>query len=227
MVEEAQEQQLIGLSSAMLADVQPELTATSVKYTLTASVIEQIFLQYPLVKQAYQDHVPDRLSETEFWTKYFQSRYYRATRDGIDQTANSLQETDDDLFSSYHEQDVAQRSSSSKASDSATGESSLSKHKAVIQVGHRGVDLTRNEAFDSYERQSYLLESTQQQDVSLSKQATRRQLLSKFNRHGEVVLDAGKLHAPQSSVDESGNLWEDLKVVSGEQVHQLRVKVRT
>ena len=50
------------------------------KYNLTPDIIESIFKTYPAVKRKHTDHVPNKLSEQEFWTKFFQSHYFHRDR---------------------------------------------------------------------------------------------------------------------------------------------------
>ena len=90
-LEQAKEQQLRGISGNLVTEMKPTLTGSStgdsslftgeqsasqVKYTLTPSVIRNIFVQHPSVHEAYRENVPDKLSEKEFWTQYFQSRLF-------------------------------------------------------------------------------------------------------------------------------------------------------
>ena len=54
--------------------------ANGLKYNLTPDIIESIFKTYPAVKRKHTDHVPAKLSEQEFWTKFFQSHYFHRDR---------------------------------------------------------------------------------------------------------------------------------------------------
>ena len=38
------------------------------------------FQTYPAVKRKHGDNVPDKMSEQEFWTKFFQSHYFHRDR---------------------------------------------------------------------------------------------------------------------------------------------------
>jgi len=43
-------------------------------------VIECIFKTYPAVKKKHQENVPHKMSESDFWTKFFQSHYFHRDR---------------------------------------------------------------------------------------------------------------------------------------------------
>lgn len=75
------QQQDIGVSAAFLADIKPQTDGCNgLKYNLTADIIECIFKTYPAVKRKHGEHVPHKLSESEFWTKFFQSHYFHRDR---------------------------------------------------------------------------------------------------------------------------------------------------
>lgn len=71
----------IGVSGAFLADIKPQTDGCNgLKYNITADIIESIFKTYPAVKKKYLEHVPAKLSESQFWTKFFQSHYFHRDR---------------------------------------------------------------------------------------------------------------------------------------------------
>ncbi|KAI0213338.1 General transcription factor IIH subunit 1 [Lamellibrachia satsuma] len=73
--------QEVGVSAAFLADIKPQADGCNgLRYNLTADIIESIFRTYPAVKRKHAEYVPDRLSEQEFWTSFFQSHYFHRDR---------------------------------------------------------------------------------------------------------------------------------------------------
>lgn len=75
------QKQDIGVSGAFLADIKPQTDGCNgLKYNLTADIIDCIFKTYPAVKKKHLENVPTKLSESEFWTKFFQSHYFHRDR---------------------------------------------------------------------------------------------------------------------------------------------------
>lgn len=78
---EGTQKQDIGVSGAFLADIKPQTDGCNgLKYNLTGDIIDCIFKTYPAVKKKHQENVPTKLSESEFWTKFFQSHYFHRDR---------------------------------------------------------------------------------------------------------------------------------------------------
>lgn len=69
--------QEIGVSGAFLSEIRPVTDGCNgFKYNLTGEIIECIFKAYPAVRKKHSECVPVKLSESEFWTKFFQSHYF-------------------------------------------------------------------------------------------------------------------------------------------------------
>lgn len=79
--QQSSHKQDIGVSAAFLADIKPQTDGCNgLKYNLTADIIDCIFKTYPAVKRKHNEYVPAKLSESEFWTKFFQSHYFHRDR---------------------------------------------------------------------------------------------------------------------------------------------------
>ncbi|KAI9907000.1 hypothetical protein PsorP6_004030 [Peronosclerospora sorghi] len=94
---EASKRQKTGKTSTILTDLSADNDAgrNVVKYNLNAEVIHQIFIQYPAVYMAYQEQVPDKMTETEFWGAFFKSKYFHRDR----KTGH------EDMFTKYEEKE--------------------------------------------------------------------------------------------------------------------------
>ncbi|XP_063979303.1 general transcription factor IIH subunit 1 [Diachasmimorpha longicaudata] len=78
----ARERQEIGVNSAFLAEIKPVTDGCNgLKYNLTVDIIDCIFKTYPAVKKKHQENVlTEKISESDFWTKFFQSHYFHRDR---------------------------------------------------------------------------------------------------------------------------------------------------
>lgn len=86
-------QQNIGISPAFLADIKPQHDGCNgIQYNITTDIIEAIFRTYPAVRRKHFDYVPHRLSDSEFWTRFFQSHYFHRDRvlTGVTSNKNDL-----------------------------------------------------------------------------------------------------------------------------------------
>ncbi|ORY05645.1 hypothetical protein K493DRAFT_310897 [Basidiobolus meristosporus CBS 931.73] len=98
-----------GQSSAWVNLKPTQQEGTDLQYTLTPEIIHGIFLQYPAVKRAYDDTVPDQLSEEDFWRRYFASKLFHRVR-----RSRSTADHQDDIFDKYLEEDEIAIANSSK-----------------------------------------------------------------------------------------------------------------
>ncbi|XP_067013275.1 general transcription factor IIH subunit 1 [Anabrus simplex] len=71
----------IGVSGAFLTGIKPQTDGCNgLRYNLTADIIQCIFKTYPAVRKKHLEYVPNKLSEAQFWTKFFQSHYFHRDR---------------------------------------------------------------------------------------------------------------------------------------------------
>ncbi|KAK9767794.1 RNA polymerase II transcription factor B subunit 1 [Basidiobolus ranarum] len=83
-----------GQPSAWLELKPVQQEGNNIKYTLTPSIIQGIFLRYPPVKKAYDLNVPRKISKDEFWKRYFASNFYHRVRSASRLNADAQ----DDIF---------------------------------------------------------------------------------------------------------------------------------
>ncbi|KAG0326059.1 RNA polymerase II transcription factor B subunit 1 [Dissophora globulifera] len=162
------DQQQKGQSSAWL-DLKPETgESNDVKYVMTPQVIHSVCQQYPSIKRAYDTFVPDKLSEAEFWKRYFQSRFFHRSRSG-----RGANEPDDDIFDRALEEDEEETKSAPKR----------------IKLDHinRLVDLstTEEDHFESYTSPDSTMAAGKTKE---SKEAMP--LIRRFNRYAQRVLNS-------------------------------------
>lgn len=63
----------------VLSTLKPRVEANVTKLNIRKEHIQLIFTQHPLVKRAYDENVP-KLSEQQFWSRFFQSRLFKKLR---------------------------------------------------------------------------------------------------------------------------------------------------
>ena len=208
---EASTPQTRGLSSSMSADILPSVTSTSVHFRVDANIMHAIFLHSPAVHRAYGQLVPTAMTEKEFWTKYFRSRYVHAGRAALltggvgggeeggigGGKAGVGGEGGGDAFARTI--DAAERKvEEEEAAQYGDGERRV---KAIIQRKHidPSVDLTSSDADASIMtgQPSILDHDHSNSDAPraggarLSKKSrAQAELVKKFNRHGMLVLDS-------------------------------------
>ncbi|GAA6044378.1 hypothetical protein JCM8097_006565, partial [Rhodosporidiobolus ruineniae] len=66
---------------------------------ITPALIREIFEEFPVVLRAYNENVPEPLSESAFWTRYFQSKLFNRNRTTNRAAVDALK--DDPIFDRY------------------------------------------------------------------------------------------------------------------------------
>ncbi|KAI0780114.1 hypothetical protein C8Q74DRAFT_1173891, partial [Fomes fomentarius] len=88
-----------------LVDPRPQSVDGEVKIVITPQLVHDIFEEFPIVAKAYNDNVPGKLSEAEFWSRYFQSKLFNAHRASIRSSAAQHVVKDDPILDKYMEKD--------------------------------------------------------------------------------------------------------------------------
>lgn len=92
--------QLVGFKSSMVLDTKPmsDGRTNKVTFNLTPEIKYQIFALKPAVHQAFLNHVPNKMSEKDFWTKYFRAEYLHSTKNSIAAAAEAAEDEELALF---------------------------------------------------------------------------------------------------------------------------------
>ncbi|KAM5530768.1 hypothetical protein V8D89_015575 [Ganoderma adspersum] len=88
-----------------LVDPRPQSVNGEVKIIITPQLVHDIFEEFPIVAKAYSDNVPEKLSEGDFWGRYFQSKLFNAHRASIRSSAVQHVVKEDAIFDKYLEKD--------------------------------------------------------------------------------------------------------------------------
>ncbi|KAI3842307.1 hypothetical protein MKW98_026097 [Papaver atlanticum] len=95
--------QRLGFKRVMLADVRPLSDGWTNKVTLTPEIIQQIFTEKPAVHQAFLKFVPSKMTEKDFWTKYYRAEFLHRTKNAVAAVAEAAE---DEELAVFLKQDV-------------------------------------------------------------------------------------------------------------------------
>ncbi|KAF7376366.1 hypothetical protein MSAN_00052100 [Mycena sanguinolenta] len=172
----ASENQAKGKPGQMV-DPRPETVDGDTKYVMTPQMIHGIFDEYPVVAKAHRENVPSKLSESEFWTRYFKSKLYHQHRASIRSTAAQHVVQDDPILDKYLE----------KIDDDLEPRRQRNEHVELF------VDL--GATLEDH------VETGNEKDVTMiaGRQRGALPLIRKFNEHSERLLNSalGEISAPK------------------------------
>ncbi|CAL1363202.1 unnamed protein product [Linum trigynum] len=71
-----------GLKSSVLGESKPLIDGRTnrVTFNLTPEIVREIFSEKPAVHRAYLNFVPSKVTEKDFWTKYFRAEYLQRSK---------------------------------------------------------------------------------------------------------------------------------------------------
>eukprot|EP00871_Galdieria_phlegrea_P004800 jgi/Galph1/5320/GphlegSOOS_G3921.1 len=188
-----------GLVSEVLTDISPvEEKGKTVKYRLTPEIIHQIFTEQPAVYLAYQNYVPQKMSEQQFWTNYFQSRYVHQ-RNSKDTT-----EPQEDLFSPFE----------AKVQDGkALKDIKANQIESKIYSSLEDQDIASRQYLDDYEKK---------QDAN--SENTFMALMQRLNRHSSLVMESSLPSSWQPDEYYQQHPFPELEGTQSENKHFLSIQ---
>ncbi|KAJ7594301.1 hypothetical protein C8J56DRAFT_1044056 [Mycena floridula] len=182
LAQSASESQRKG-KSGQLVDPRPEtIEGGETKIRITPQLVHDIFDEYPVVAKAYSDNVPNKLSEAEFWKRYFQSKLFNAHRASIRSSAAQHVVKDDPILDKYLEKD----DDGLEPRRERPGEVGLSVDLAATLEDHG--------------------ETGNEKDVTMQagKQRGALPLIRKFNEHSERLLNSALGEGPAAKRQKTG-----------------------
>ncbi|KAG0701322.1 hypothetical protein DFH29DRAFT_927275 [Suillus ampliporus] len=158
-----------------LVDPRPQtVEGGEVKIVITPQLVHDIFDEFPVVAKAYNENVPNKLSEAEFWKRYFQSKLFNAHRASIRSSATQHVVKDDPIFDKYLEKD----------------DDELEPRRARNEVSDLFINI--GATLEDH------VETGNEKDVTM--QAGRQRgalpLIRKFNEHSERLLNSALGEVP-------------------------------
>ncbi|KAG7595299.1 BSD domain [Arabidopsis thaliana x Arabidopsis arenosa] len=165
--------QQVGLKSMMVSGIKPSTDGRTnrVTFNLTPEIIFQIFAEKPAVRQAFINYVPSKMTEKDFWTKYFRAEYLYSTKNTAVAAAEAAE--DEELAVFLKPDEILARETRQKI---------------------RRVDPTLDMEADQGDDYTHLMDHGIQRDgtmdvVEPQNDQFRRSLLQDLNRHAAVVLE--------------------------------------
>ncbi|KAF8409800.1 hypothetical protein HHK36_005879 [Tetracentron sinense] len=169
--------QRVGFKSSMLSDVKPSTDGQSnkVMFTLTPEIIHQIFAEKPSVHQAFLNFVPSKMSEKDFWTKYFRAEYLYWTKNSVAAAAEAAEDEELAVFLKH---------------DDILASEALRKIKRVDPT----LDMEADQGDDYMHLPDHgILRDGSKETTYSEYEQYRRTLLQDINRHAAVVLEGRAL----------------------------------
>ncbi|KAK0225922.1 hypothetical protein IW262DRAFT_1267984 [Armillaria fumosa] len=158
-----------------LVDPRPEtVEGGEVKIRITPQLVHDIFDEYPVVAKAYSDTIPEKLSEEQFWKRYFQSKLFNAHRASIRSSATQHVVKADPIFDKYLEKD----------------DDELEPRRQLTDEVELYVDLAATR--EDHEETGNIKDITMQ----AGRQRGALPLIRKFNEHSERLLNAALGEGP-------------------------------
>ncbi|KFK27797.1 hypothetical protein AALP_AA8G430700 [Arabis alpina] len=165
--------QQLGLKSMMVSGIKPSTDGRTnrVTFNLTPEIIFQIFAEKPAVRQAFINYVPSKMTEKDFWTKYFRAEYLYSTKNTAVAAAEAAEDEELAVFLKPDE---------------------ILAQEARQKI--RRVDPTLDMEADQGDDYTHLMDHGIQRDGTLDlvepkNDQFKRSLLQDLNRHAAVVLE--------------------------------------
>ncbi|KAJ0242803.1 BSD domain-containing protein [Hirschfeldia incana] len=165
--------QQVGLKSMMVSGIKPSTDGRTnrVTFNLTSEIIFQIFAEKPAVRQAFINYVPSKMTEKDFWTKYFRAEYLYSTKNTAVAAAEAAEDEELAVFLKPDE---------------------ILAQEARQKI--RRVDPTLDMEADLGDDYTHLMDHGIQRDgtmdvVEPQSGQFKRSLLQDLNRHAAVVLE--------------------------------------
>ncbi|CAN7122903.1 unnamed protein product [Brassica rapa subsp. narinosa] len=190
--------QQVGLKSMMVSGIKPSTDGRTnrVTFNLTSEIIFQIFAEKPAVRQAFINYVPSKMTEKDFWTKYFRAEYLYSTKNTAVAAAEAAEDEELAVFLKPDE---------------------ILAQEARQKI--RRVDPTLDMEADQGDDYTHLMDHGIQRDgtmdvVEPQNGQFRRSLLQDLNRHAAVVLEGRNIDVDSENTRSVAEALARVKQVS-------------
>ena len=199
-------QQAVGISPAFLSGViSPADGCNGIRYNINNDIVEAIFRTYPAVKRKHFENVPHKMTESEFWTRFFQSHYYHRDRVFAGASSSSGSSSKSDFFADCARHDETTMSEAARlgVDDPFVDLTTFHDDDYVDPVTSASLHTENLLPPDSSEADKES-KSSKSKDRDKGKYETlstltnpNQALIKRFNHHSVMVLDTS-LHRVQS-----------------------------
>ncbi|WJX43881.1 hypothetical protein P8452_30927 [Trifolium repens] len=206
--------QRIGFKNSLIFDTKPTSDGriNQVKFQLTPEIKYQIFALKPAVHQAFLYFVPKKMSEVDFWNKYFKAEYLHSTKNIIAAAAEAAE--DEDLAVFLKDDEILE----------------VEARKKVRRVDP-SLDMEADQGDDYTHLPDHGIFRDGSKEIPEAQHPLyRRTLLQDLNRQGAVVLEGKTLESDGVKEEERRNRIskmiqiEDLQAQDGHPVAPLCIK---
>ncbi|XP_058770200.1 general transcription and DNA repair factor IIH subunit TFB1-1-like [Vicia villosa] len=169
--------QRIGFKNSLIFDTKPTSDGriNQVKFQLTPEIKYQIFTLKPAVHQAFRSFVPSKMSEVDFWNKYFRAEYLHSTKNAIAAAAEAAE--DEDLAVFLKDDEILENEARKK-----------------IRLVDPTLDMEADQGDDySHLPDHGIFRDGSKETFEAQNTLYRRTLLQDLNRQSEVVLEGKTL----------------------------------
>ncbi|XP_057754972.1 general transcription and DNA repair factor IIH subunit TFB1-1-like [Arachis stenosperma] len=176
-VENRKTKQQIGFKNSLIFDTKPTSDGriNQVKFQLTPEIKYQIFALKPAVHQAFLNFVPSKMSEVDFWNKYFKAEYLHSTKNAVAAAAEAAE--DEDLAVFLKDDEILE----------------IEARKKVRRVDPT-LDMEADQGDDYTHLPDHGIFRDGSKEISEAQNSLyRRTLLQDLNRQGAVVLEGKTL----------------------------------
>ncbi|XP_050375576.1 general transcription and DNA repair factor IIH subunit TFB1-1-like [Argentina anserina] len=169
--------QRVGFKSSMILDIKPMTDGrmNKVTFNLTDEIKYQIFALKPAVHQAYIKLVPSKMTEKDFWNKYFRAEFLHSRKNPLAAAAEAAE--DEELAIFLKEDEILAREARQK-----------------IQRVDPTLDMEADQGDDYTHIPDHGIFRDGNKDITeLQNEQYRRTLSQDLNRQGAVVLQGRNL----------------------------------
>lgn len=152
-----------------------------ISYDLDMERMHQIFIHYPVLYTAYQQYVPDKCTEQEFWTLFFRSKYFHGNKSATNTSSSSI-------FDKFEQDETEKLRKSTIASG---GSKNVQHVHPLFNIASTMNDNAVDSSNGSTLSNTKMVQS-QISGLPLDQQSSAKGLkdtMDKYNRHAAYVLD--------------------------------------